>query len=78
MQKPTGVAPGTEKSPDATPAAKSIRFATAAYGRGDYRATIQALYKAIEEDPKLASEFQNMIQNMVREQQVMKERGLAQ
>ena len=78
MQKPTGVAPGTEKSPDSTPAAKSIRFATQAYDRGDYSATIKALHKAIVEDPKLAEEFQNMINNMYREQSAMRERGIGQ
>ena len=74
--KATGIAPGTEKTPDATPAAKSIRFATQAYQRGDYSATIKALHKAVTEDPKLAKEFQLLINSLAVEQEERRKRGV--
>ena len=74
--KATGVAPGTEKTPDASPASKSIRFAMQAYTRGDFSATMKALHKAVTEDPKLAKEFQILINQLAVEQQKRQEKGV--
>ena len=75
--RPTGVAPGTQNTPDATPAAKSMRFAITAYQRGDFSATMKALHKAVTEDPRLAKEFSVMLQQMAIEQEERRKRGIS-
>lgn len=71
--KPTGAQPNT---PDASPASKSIRFAMQAYQRGDFSATMKALHKAVNEDPRLAREFELLLHQLSIEQEERQKRGI--